>query len=137
MMYFEMYRESRICLTRGSCRQTLDCYCVSCELLSASMADTLIFVNILVSGIFHGLFAQRLAVNKPCLQIIRRLRWKQTTTRSLRNNNPMFDGKNLLSNKYDSPSRRPSLGIPPPGVDYQFEMVNLDFLLLPLDDSQT
>ena len=68
-------------LVKG-CRQTLDCHCVSCELLSASIADTLLFVNILVSGIFHGRFAQRLAVNKPCLQIIRRLLWKQTTTHS-------------------------------------------------------
>ena len=78
-------------LVKG-CRQTLDCYCVSCELLSASLADALLFVNILLSGIFHGRLAQRLAVNKPCLQIIRRLLWKQTTTHSLRNNNPMFDG---------------------------------------------
>ena len=84
--------------------QSLDCYCVCSELLSASIADALLLVNILVSGIFHGHFAQRLAVNKQCLQIIRCLRWKQTTTRSLRNNNPMIDGKNLLSNKYDSPS---------------------------------
>ena len=66
--------------------------CVSCELLSTSMADALLFVNICVSGIFHGHFAQRLAVNKPCLQIVRRLLWKQTTTHSLRNNNPMFHG---------------------------------------------
>ena len=50
-------------LVKG-CRETLDCYCVSCELLSASIADTLLFVNILVSGIFHERFAQRLAVNK-------------------------------------------------------------------------
>ena len=60
---------------------------------------TNLFVNILVSGIFHGRFAQRLAVNKPCLQIIRCLLWKQTTTHSIRNNNPMFDG-NLLLNLY-------------------------------------
>ena len=46
------------------CCQTLDCYCVSCELLSASIADALLFVNNLVSGIFQGRFAQRLAVNK-------------------------------------------------------------------------
>ena len=71
--------------------QSLDCYCVCSELLSASIADALLFVNILVSGIFHGHFAQRLAVNKPCLQIIRCLLWKQTTTHSIRNNNPMFD----------------------------------------------
>ena len=64
-------------LVKG-CRETLDCYCVSCELLSASIADTLLFVNILVSGIFHGHFAQRLAVNKLCLQIIRRLLWKRS-----------------------------------------------------------
>ena len=48
-------------------------YCVSCELLSAFIADALLFVNIPVSGIFHGRFAQRLAVNKPCLQIVRHL----------------------------------------------------------------
>ena len=57
-------------LVKG-CRQTVDCYCACCELLSASTAGALLFVNILVSGIFHGCFAQRLAVNKPCLQIIR------------------------------------------------------------------
>ena len=34
-------------LVKG-CRQTLDCYCVSCELLSACIADALLFVNILV-----------------------------------------------------------------------------------------
>ena len=77
-------------LVKG-CRQTLDCYYVSCELLSASIADALLFVNILVSGIFHGCFAQRLAVNKPWLQIVRRLLWKQTKTHIIRNNNPMFD----------------------------------------------
>ena len=53
-------------------------------------------VNILVSGIFHGHFAQRLAVNKPCLQIVRRLLWKQTTTHSIRNNNPIFDWEEPL-----------------------------------------
>ena len=75
--------------------QTLHCYCVCCELLSASIADALLFVNILVSGIFQGRFAQWLAVNKPCLQILRRLFWKQTTTHSIRNNNPMFDQQPL------------------------------------------
>ena len=74
--------------------QTLDFYCVCCE-LSASIADSLQFVNILVSGIFHGHFAQRLAVIKPCLQIVRRLLWKQTTTHNIRNNNPMFDQQSL------------------------------------------
>ena len=76
--------------------QSLDCYCVCSELLSASIADALQFVNILVSGIFHGHFAQRLAVNKPCLQIVRRLLWKQTTTHSIRNNNPIFDREEPL-----------------------------------------
>ena len=38
--------------------QTLDCYCVCCELLSGSQADALLFVNILGSGIFQGRFAQ-------------------------------------------------------------------------------
>ena len=85
------------------CRQTLDCYCVSCELMSASIADAILFVNILVSGIFHGRFAQQFEVNKPWLQIIRCLLWKQTTTHSLRNNNPMFDG-NLCPILIDQPS---------------------------------
>ena len=75
----------------GGCRSNIDCYCVCCELLSASIAEALQFINILVSGIFHGHFAQRLTVNKPCLQIVRRLLWKQTTTHSMRNNKPMFD----------------------------------------------
>ena len=86
------------------CREILDSYCISCELLFASIADTLLFVNILESGIFHGRFDWRLVVNKPCLQIIRHLLWKQTTTHSLRNNNPMFDG-NLWPNSFDQPSR--------------------------------
>ena len=116
-------------LVKG-CWQILDWYCISWELLSASIADTLPFVNILVSGIFHARFAQRLEVNKPvpdkhwwmvclpliteqnaheicltqeCLQIVRRLLWKQTTTHSLRNNNPMFDG-NLWPNSFEQPS---------------------------------
>ena len=54
--------------------------------------------------IFHGRFAQRLAVNKPCFQIIRCLLWKQTTTHSLRNNNAMFHG-NLWPSSFDQPSR--------------------------------
>ena len=70
-------------------------YCVCCELLSASNADALLFVNVIVSGIFHGRFAQRLAVNKPCLQIVRHLLWKQTTTHSIRNNNAMFEQQPL------------------------------------------
>ena len=75
---------------------TLDRYCVSSGLFSAYIAEALLFVNILVSGIFHGHFAQRLAVNKPCLQIVRRLLWKQTTTHSIRNNNPIFDREEPL-----------------------------------------
>ena len=78
----------------------MDCYCECCELLSASKTDALLFVNILVSGIFHERFAQQLAVNKPCLQIVRHLLWKQTTTHSIRNNNPMFDGNLLLNSKW-------------------------------------
>ena len=130
-MYWAVQKD----LVKG-CRQTLDCYCVICKLLSASKADALLFVNILVSGKFHGRFAQRFAVNKPCLQIVRlllfvnmvcllliaeqnaheicqaqdclqiarHLIWKQTTTHSLRNNNPMFDG-NLCPLLIDQPSK--------------------------------
>ena len=57
---------SSVYLCTGTCKrkvskvagQTLDCYCIYCKLLSASIADALLFVNILVSGIFHGHFAQ-------------------------------------------------------------------------------
>ena len=58
-MYWAVQKD----LVKG-CRETLDCCCVSCELLSASIGDTLLFVNILMSGIFHRRFPQRLAVNK-------------------------------------------------------------------------
>ena len=44
----------------------MDYYCVSCELLSASIADALLFLNILVSGIFHGRFAQLEEVPNLC-----------------------------------------------------------------------
>ena len=71
--------------------------------MSASIADALLFVNILVSGIFHGHFAQRLAVNKPCLQIVRHLLWKQTTTHSIRNNNAMFEQQPL--SQFKGPSQ--------------------------------
>ena len=43
--------------------------------------------------------AHEICLIKGCLQIVRRLLWKQTTTHSIRNNNPMFDG-NLLLNLY-------------------------------------
>ena len=65
-------------LVKG-CRGTLDCYYLRCELFSAAIADTLLFVNILVSGIFHGRFAQGLVVTKPCLQICYRSRQQLTT----------------------------------------------------------
>ena len=55
-----------MCSDTGTCKrkvskvagQTLDCYCVCCE-LSASIADALLFVNILVSSIFHWCFTQQ------------------------------------------------------------------------------
>ena len=72
-------------------------------MLSASIADALLFVNISVSGIFHGRFAERLAVNKPCLQIVRHLLWKQTTTRSIRNNKAMFEQQPL--SQFKGPSQ--------------------------------
>ena len=43
--------------------------------------------------------AHEICLTQECLQIVRHLLWKQTTTHSLRNNNPMFDG-NLLLNLY-------------------------------------
>ena len=44
MIVKDIYWADRKNLVKG-CPETLDCYCVSCELLSASIADTLGFVN--------------------------------------------------------------------------------------------
>ena len=43
--------------------------------------------------------AHEICLTQECLQIVRHLLWNQTTTHSIRNNNPMFDG-NLLLNLY-------------------------------------
>ena len=39
--------------------------------------------------------AHEKCLTQECLQIVRRLFWKQTTTHSIRNNNPMFDQQPL------------------------------------------
>ena len=39
--------------------------------------------------------AHEICLTQECLQIERRLLWKQTTTHSIRNNNPMFDQQPL------------------------------------------
>ena len=46
-VYGLLYWADRNNLVKG-CRETLDCYCVSCELLSASVADALWFVNMVL-----------------------------------------------------------------------------------------
>ena len=89
-------------LVKG-CRQTLYCYCVSCELLSASIADALWFVNMVCLPLIAERNAHEICLTQECLQIVRRLLWKRTTTHSLRNNNPMFDG-NLWPNSFEQPS---------------------------------
>ena len=89
-------------LVKG-CRQTLDGYCASCELLSASIADALWFVNMVCLPLIAERNAHEICLTQECLQIVRRLLWKQTTTHSLRNNNPMFDG-NLWPNSFEEPS---------------------------------
>ena len=43
--------------------------------------------------------AHEICLTQECLQIVRHLLWKQTTTHSLRNNNEMFDG-NLWPNSF-------------------------------------
>ena len=82
--------------------QSLDCYCVCSELLSASIADALLFVNMVCLPLIAEQNGHEICPTQECLQIIRRLLWKQTTTHSLRNNNPMFDG-NLWPNSFDQP----------------------------------
>ena len=89
-------------LVKG-CRQTLDCYCVSCELLSASIADALWFVNMVCLPLIVVQNAHEICLTQECLQIVRRLLWKQTTTHSFRNKNPMFHG-NLWPNSFEQPS---------------------------------
>ena len=71
--------------------QTLDCYSALCELLSASKADALQFVNMVCLPLIAEQNAHKIFLTQQCLQIVRRLLWKQTTTHSIRNNNPMFD----------------------------------------------
>ena len=89
-------------LVKG-CRQTLDRYCVSCVLLlSASIADGLWFVNMVCLPLIANQNAHEICLTQECLQIVRRLPWKQTT-HSLRNSNPMFDG-NLWPNTFEQPS---------------------------------
>ena len=87
--------------------QTLDCYCVCCELLSASIADALWFVNMVCLPLIAEQNAHEICLTQECLQIVRRLLWKRTTTHSLRNNNPMFDG-NLWPNSFEQPSTHTS-----------------------------
>ena len=83
--------------------QTLDCYCVCCELLSSSIADVLWFVNIVCLPLIAEQNAHEICLTQKCLQIVRRLLWKQTTTHSFRNKNPMFHG-NLWPNSFEQPS---------------------------------
>ena len=57
------------------------------------------FVNMVCLPLIAERNAHEICLTQECLQIVRHLLWKQTTTHSLRNNNPMFDG-NLLLNLY-------------------------------------
>ena len=75
--------------------QTLDCYCVCCELLSASKTDALKFVNMVCLPLITEQNALEKYLTQECLQIVRRLFVNQTTTHSIRNNNPMFDQQPL------------------------------------------
>ena len=59
--------------------QTLVCYCVCCELLSASKADALQFVNMVCLPLIAEQNAHEICLTKECLQIVRHLLWKQTT----------------------------------------------------------
>ena len=98
-----IYWADRKNLVKG-CRETLDYYCVSCELLSASIADALWFVNMVCLPLITEQNAHEICLTQECLQIVRRLLWSQTTTLSLRNINPMFEGSNLCVNFFGSPS---------------------------------
>ena len=43
--------------------------------------------------------AHEICLTQECFEIVRRLLWSQTTTLSLRNINPMFEGSNLCVNR--------------------------------------
>ena len=73
----------------------MDCYCVCCELLSASKTDALKFVNMVCLPLITEQNALEKYLTQECLQIVRRLFVNQTTTHSIRNNNPMFDQQPL------------------------------------------
>ena len=55
------------------------------------------FVNMVCLPLIAERNAHEICLTQECLQIVRHLFWKQTTTHSIRNNNPMFDGNLLLS----------------------------------------
>ena len=64
--------------------KTLDQYCVCCELLSASIADAFQFVNMVCLPQIAEQNTHGICLTQECLQIVRRLLWKQKTTHSLR-----------------------------------------------------
>merc|ERR1711923_610290 len=64
---------------------------VCCELLSASVADALRFVNMVCLPLIAEQNAHEICLTQECLQIIRHLLWKQITSHSEHNNNPIFD----------------------------------------------
>ena len=90
--------------------QTLDSYCVCRELLSASIADVLWFVNIVCLPLIAEQKAHEICLTQECLQIIRRLIWKQTTD-SLRNSNAMFHG-NLRPSSFEQPTQLSIMNAP-------------------------
>ena len=90
-MWEEMYWAVQKNLVKG-CRETLHCCFVSCELFSVSIADASCFVNMVCLLLIAERNAHEICLTQECLQIVRCLLWKQTTTHSLRNNNPMFHG---------------------------------------------
>ena len=49
--------------------------------------------------------SMKYALKQEYLQILRRLLWSQTTTPSLRNIHPMFEGGNLCLNLFGRPSK--------------------------------
>ena len=103
-------------LVKG-CRQTLHYYCISCKLLSASIADALLllFVNMVCLPLIAEQNAHEICLTQECLQIVRRLLWKQTTTHSIRNKNAMFEQQPLSQFKgpsqYYSPSVWPHVAL--------------------------
>ena len=94
-------------LVKG-CRQTLDCYCVSCELLSASIADALWFVNMICSPLRvlahrHFVFLQNFVKSSLGRIFAKDLRFCEQLLRKIKVNTIAEEGRTWKKGSKSSP----------------------------------